>query len=175
MAWSILLVNVHLRSRERATASDISFDCFSLRDDILRVERGRGHRRTLLTGDFNLDPFDIGLCDRRAIWGTMDRRLASRRQTHDGVFYNPMWSRQGDDSPGPPGTYSRSSDDHHDYAFHTFDQVLIRPELVPHLEKLEVARQLGDTALVSDADIPRKEVSDHLPLIVELTQGVIDE
>lgn len=175
-----LIVIVHLRSRMHATPSHIGLDTVALRDDILKTEAQEGHRRTVVIGDFNLDPFDLGLCDRRLLLGVMDRRLAVRLDgsptARDAIFYNPMWSRLGDDSRGPPGTYYRSGDDHHDYFFHTFDQVLVRPGLVDRLRGVDVLRRLGAVDLVSPADRPRPDVaSDHLPLVVELSRGGSDE
>lgn len=102
----------------------------------------------------------------------MDRRQAERMTravtTRDAAFYNPMWSRLGDESPGPPGTWHTSSDNDAEYFFHTFDQVLIRPELIPSFNNLEVPRKLGDVSLVSGNDIPRQGISDHLPIIFDL-------
>ena len=181
-AFSLTLAAVHLRSRMHATASDISIDCGVLRHEIIAAERAARHRNTLVMGDFNLDPYDFGLCDRRLILGVMDRRLAARldassdEQLRGAVFYNPMWSRMGDDSPGPPGTFYASSEDHHDYRFHTFDQVFVRPALVPRLGAVTVPRRLGVVQLVSEMDLPRKAaVSDHLPVIVEIESGAADE
>lgn len=179
---SLTLAVVHFRSRMYATASDISIDCGVLRHELLAAERAAGRQDTVVLGDFNLDPYDYGLCDRRLMLGVMDRRLAVRlarskdAETRGAVFYNPMWSRMGDDSPGPPGTYYASSDDHHDYRFHTFDQVLVRPSLLPRLASVTVPRRLGETPLVTEMDLPRQgALSDHLPLIVELESGAVDE
>lgn len=179
---ALTVAAVHFRSRMHATASDISIDCGALRQEIMAVERAVRHRNTLVMGDFNIDPYDFGLCDRRLMLGVMDRRLAARLdassdvQLRGAVFYNPMWSRMGDDSPGPPGTYHASSEDHHDYRFHTFDQVLVRPSLVPRLSAVTVPRRLGTVDLVSKMDLPRKAaVSDHLPVIVEIESGAADE
>lgn len=178
----LTLAAVHLRSRMYASASDLSLDCSALRNDILSVEQAERDRNTLVMGDFNLDPYDFGLCDRRLLLGVMDRRLAARMEAshnadiQSAVFYNPMWSRMGDESPGPPGTYYTSTDDHHDYRFHTFDQVLVRPPLVPSLVAVTVPRRLGTIDLVQVSDLPRKaDVSDHLPVIVDLEPGAADE
>lgn len=172
------LCAVHLPSRLRASASDVSLDCFAVRRRVLDVEARAGHRRTLIIGDFNLDPYDIGLNDRRLLIGVMDRRLAARmalsrrREVRDGIFYNPMWSRLGDDSVGPPGTYYARHDDHHDYRFHTFDQVLVRPCLIPALQAVDVPRAVGGITLVSANDLPRaRTLPDHLPVLVELDLG----
>lgn len=165
----LLVGAVHFRSRMHATQRKISsLDAASIRAEILRAEERLRHRNTVLIGDFNLDPFDWGLSDRGIFWGTMERRLAQRLCNNDGVFYNPMWSRLGDGSRGPPGTFYYSNDADGDYSFHTFDQVLIRPELVPRFRhrNLKVLTRLDGEDLVNVNWIPQG--SDHLPLLLEL-------
>ena len=128
----------------------------------------------MVIGDFNLDPFDLGLSSRPFICGVMDRKLAIRRQKDDFVFYNPMWSRLGDGSTGPPGTFYRSNDDHRDYSIHTFDQVLIRPELLRWFDhdRLVVLDDLDGKPLTTANDLPKKGcASDHLPVCIELEEA----
>jgi hypothetical protein len=72
-----------------------------------------GHQNTVIIGDLNANPFEDALTAADGLHGVMDRRVASRRppnirgQRWD-YFYNPMWSRLGDESPGPSGTYWRA-------------------------------------------------------------------
>lgn len=53
-------------------------------------------------------------------------------------FYNPMWSLLGDATPGPPGTYYYSPSGHASYYWHTFDQVLLRPDLLDVFENRDL-------------------------------------
>ena len=86
-------------------------------------------------------------------------------------FYNPMWRFFGDAGTGPPGTYYRRHSDYVEYFWHIFDQVLIRPALLPNFnnEHLRVLTTTGQTDLVTSAGVPAKSVaSDHLPLLFRL-------
>jgi hypothetical protein len=51
-----------------------------------------------------------------------------------------------------------------------FDQVLIRPDLLDYfdIQDLRILTSDGDTNFLSRNGIPRKEISDHLPLIFKL-------
>lgn len=172
-APALLVVAVHLKSQLHLTPQRLSTQIGKLRKAIVQAEARADHRNTILMGDLNLDPFALGLNDRELLLGTMDRRqarrLAERRTMQDATFYNPMWSRLGDESPGPPGTWHTSRDSDGEHFFHTFDQVLLRPALIARFYGLEVPRTLGKTTLVTQNDIPRARISDHLPIIFNLS------
>jgi len=83
---------------------------------ILEAERRVGHARTVLIGDLNMNPFEAGMIAADGLNAVMDKRIAAKgfRKVSGKrmqFFYNPMWSRLGDESIGPSGTfYYRSSD-----------------------------------------------------------------
>jgi hypothetical protein len=143
---------------------------------ITEAERKVGHQRTLLVGDLNMNPFEPGIVAASGLNATMDRRIAERRErTIAGrqylFFYNPMWSLLGDASPGPPGTYYRNQTEHVAYFWHMFDQVLLRPALLPVFENadLKVLDTDGTTSFLRGIGIPNEDVaSDHLPLLFRL-------
>ncbi len=69
-----------------------------------------GHERTLIVGDFNLNPFDDGMIFPSGFGAMMTKGLVRKtREAHDrysGRFYNPIWARLGREVEGaPPGTY----------------------------------------------------------------------
>lgn len=173
---AITVFAVHFSSQSFTEPATISSEHFpGLRDMVLSTEKTHGDRHTLLLGDFNSDPFDEGLCRPDKLIGVMSRdearRLAGNRQKKtsskqkiDATFYNPMWSRLGDTSAGPPGTYWYA-DINRKYYWHTFDQVLIRPELIEHFSDLQVLDSLGGESLLDTHGRPdRSRWSDHLPL-----------
>jgi len=57
-----------------------------------------------------------------------------------------------------------------DLRWYMFDQVLIRPDLLDYfdIQDLRILTSDGDTNFLSRNGIPRKEISDHLPLIFKL-------
>jgi hypothetical protein len=83
-----------------------------------------------------VNPFEDALTAADGLQGVMDKQVAARpaRTVRGRVwdyFYNPMWSRLGDDSPGPPGTFWRAGSGLVNHFWNTFDQVLLRPGLLP--------------------------------------------
>lgn len=172
----LLIVAAHLPSRLHRTLEDLNFNATRLRVYIEETEEEVGHTRTVIIGDLNMNPFDSGVTSAEGFHGVMSRRVAERRQRRVGgqprrFFYNPMWSRLGDESIGPPGSYYYNNSSQVNYFWHTFDQVLIRPELLPHFrnENLRVLTQVGTRSLLTTNGLPDSSVaSDHLPLLLSL-------
>ena len=170
----LLLAVLHFHSLVSWEKEDQMFEVMNLHEDIVRVEDKVGHRRTILAGDLNMNPFDAGVVAARGLNAVMTRQLAERgertvaRRTYR-LFYNPMWGHFGDRTAGPPGTLYYSSAAHVDYFWHMFDQVLLRPELIGLLEQLNIIDSDGEESLLTDQGRPRRSVlSDHLPILVRL-------
>jgi hypothetical protein len=171
----LLLAAVHLPSKRDMSDQSQHFECYKLADEIRSAETVRKHERTLLVGDFNMNPFEAGMVAAGGIHGVMSRETALRaNRTVQGAqypfFYNPMWSLFGDYPSGPPGTmyYERAEDVC--YFWSLFDQVLLRPTLISHFDSasLRVLTEAGGKTLVSTKGRPLKEDSDHLPIVFSL-------
>lgn len=175
----ILLVAVHLRSKDRASDADQAALAPGYANEIQRIENKRGHRRTLLVGDLNMNPFDHGVVQASGFHAVPSHRIATGRgradqrgaRTLDGrdypFFYNPMWNCFGDERGGPPGTYYRDKGDPVAYFWHIYDQVLVRPSLVGRFQHadLQVLTKCGATSLLNARGEPDHEsASDHLPI-----------
>ncbi len=172
----ISLVFAHLMSRRHWSLRSQSAQVKVLADDIRSHEEDVGHRRTVLLGDLNLDPFDTALVDATGLHAMMTRhavRRGSREvQSRDyPFFYNPMWGFFGDRSDGPPGTCSfPQRGDPISYDWSIFDQVLIRPDLLKRFINVEIVTRIGDVSLAAPSSgRPNKAVgSDHFPIVLQL-------
>ncbi len=187
---SILLIGAHLHSPNNLSLADRAEWVRQLMPEIREVESDVGHSRTVLVGDLNMNPFDAGLIETSAFHALMSRalvdtvrRMKSRRSYLP--FYNPMWSLLGDQRIGlfdqqsrPAGTFF-----HENYQalsghfWQMFDQVLLRPELMDSLTRLEILESDGRSRLISRSGRPRRSaISDHLPLRFDLvlSQGSTD-
>ena len=146
-------------SKLRTTESDRLLDASQLAADIQLLEGHEGHERTLVAGDFNVNPFEAPVVWAGGLHGVMDARVAGReareiRGREYPMMYNPMRGVLGDRTPGPPGPY---------------DQVLVRPALVPHLSVVRVLDTDGTETLVTPNGLPDTvRGSDHLPLFFRL-------
>jgi hypothetical protein len=116
-----------LPSRLHFSDESMIFECANLAKMIEDQEEAWGHWRTILLGDLNVNPFEIGVVGTGGLHAVMSRDVASRgsrtvQSREYDFFYNPMWAHFGDRQGGVPGTY------YYDKAEHvaTFGTCLIR-------------------------------------------------
>ncbi len=172
----LLLVAVHLSSKLRLEAEEQSLLASRMPQMIDEAEKKVKHFRTVVMGDFNMDPFESGLTSSETLHAVMDRRVAARHlRTVQGrerrFFYNPMWNFLGDATAGPAGTYFYSNSAPITHFWHTFDQVLIRPDLLPNFkdENVLVLVAAGSISLLDAKGRPDTVIaSDHLPLLFKI-------
>ena len=178
----LLVVAVHLPSRLHQTDDGLSHLAARWRSAIEEAEKKVGHSNTLLVGDLNMDPFHSGVVSSEGFHGTMDRRIANRKtrtvlEEDRLFFYNPMWSLFGDESDGPPGTfYYNASSEPVNYYWHMYDQVLLRPDLIPFFpnRELRILTHTGSDSMLTSSGRPDADsASDHLPLLFKLDFPVI--
>lgn len=169
-----LLTVAHLPSKLHTDEHTQAVAVDELVADVARYEARRGHFRTALVGDLNMNPFEPGGSGARGLHGVNSATVAARetrevRGTEFRMFYNPMWGLRGDRSPGPSGTFYRGAADAVNYFWNTYDQVLLRPELAPRLSELEILATDGVESLLTPNGRPDDvNASDHLPLLFRL-------
>lgn len=174
----VLLAAIHLPSKLYQSDTDQSSLCCRWVGAIQQAEARVGHSRTVVVGDFNMNPFESGVVGSEGFHAVMDERIARRgsRQVlgqERAFFYNPMWHYFRNTRSGPLGTYFYDRSGRPvNYYWNTFDQVLVRPDLIDRFstEDLLVITAAGDTALLDASGRPDKEIaSDHLPIFFTLT------
>lgn len=170
----IIIVALHLQSKLHMKENEQIYQSVRIASAIEHAEQQVGHSRTLVIGDFNMNPFEDGIVGADGFHAVMDKVIAKKVcRTVQGkeckYFYNPMWSRMGDSSPGPPGTYYYSGG-HVSYFWNTFDQILLRPDLLDYFSdgNWQVLTKVGDFNLLSDNIGIKPSTSDHLPIIITL-------
>ncbi len=173
----LLLAMVHLPSKSYWTNDSQTLECAELSRMVQTEEQKVGHRRTLLLGDLNVDPFEPGMVGASGLHAMMTRQLAARQsRTVQGreypMFYNPMWGHFGDRTGGPSGSYYYERAEHVVHFWHLFDQVLIRPDVLNFcpIDPVSIITRAGETSLLSDSGKPDTDGgSDHLPVLLKLT------
>jgi hypothetical protein len=176
----LLVAAAHLPSKLHSSSNEQYFGARDLQIRIAESEARVGHSNTIVIGDLNMNPFETGMVAADGLHGVMSKGMAaggSRRFKGQqcSFFYNPMWSRLGDESLGPPGTYFYRDSGLECLFWHTFDQVLLRPSLLPYCrpDRLRVLTAIGEHTL-ADALGLHSGTGDHLPIFVELaTEGAI--
>lgn len=173
---AITLVAVHLPSKLHQKEDDQTLFCTRIIRYIEDAEQKAGHARTIICGDFNMNPFESGIVGAEGFHAVMDRRVAARKSRvvlgeERRFFYNPMWSYFGDASEGPSGTYYYGGSNQVTYFWNMFDQLLLRPDLLERFSKGDVSilTETESANLLSDKRIPDREFgSDHLPLLFSI-------
>jgi hypothetical protein len=171
----VLIVAAHLPSKLWLDDRDQYYRFRQLRQDIENAEGQVGHRNSIVIGDLNANPFDEAMIAADGLHGVMDKTTARRApravqgQSWD-FFYNPMWSRLGDESKGPPGTYYYARGGLVSYFWNTFDQILLRPGLLPYYdgESLTIISQVGGRDFLAPG-LAGQSSPDHLPIVVKLS------
>lgn len=171
----MLLALAHLPSKLNSAGRDQEFTARRLSRHIREVEMRRGHQRTLILGDLNANPFEESITTADGLHGVMTQSLArAKPRTFRGerfpFFYNPMWSRMGDLSLGPPGTWFRRESKLAATHWHTLDQCLLRPDLLPLFDPdaFSVLDRVGTVRLACERKVNRGDLPDHLPLVLAL-------
>ncbi len=171
-----LLVAVHLPDKRNFSSSSQYAEAAQLSVRIRNVEAQQGHARTVVVGDLNMNPFDAGVIGASGLHAVMTRQIALRQErvvqsnTYP-FFYNPMWGHLGDLHSGPPGTFYYEHAEHDVYFWNMFDQVLLRPTLLPMFQNdsLRILQTDGEVSLMTNAGRPSIATgSDHLPILFQL-------
>ncbi len=172
----ILIAAAHLPSRLFHSPESLVQECIILAGYIENEEGIVGHKRTILPGDLNVNPFESGVVGTAGLHAVLSRGVAARgsrvvqdRQHH--FFYNPMWSHFGDREDCPPGTYYYEKAEAVTYFWNMYDQVLLRPELLEGFtgDSLRILTAAGPTTLLDLSGRPDKvNASDHLPVVFGL-------
>jgi hypothetical protein len=176
----ILLAAFHYLDRRNNRPAKQHQKLKNYKKTLLEAERKAGHDRTILFGDFNMNPYEIGMLDPGAGLGalmTWDLAAVHGEKKGDGLprFYNPMWSVMG--RAEAPGTFYWDVDDPENPYWNCLDGVLVRDALRQAFrdEDLRILRwipgQSGERVdLIRLAEVHwRVTYSDHLPILFKLT------
>lgn len=166
-----ILALVHLPSKLYFNIDDQSAYASEIIREIEQIEIELGHRRTIVVGDFNMNPFENGMVNASGFHAIMDRRIVNKRSRKiKGIekhyFYNPMWQQIGK-KEGVLGTFYYNASKPLNYYWHMFDQVLIRADMLDLFDdsKLSIQTSSININLLSAEGIPNKiRYSDHLPI-----------
>lgn len=172
-----LLMVLHGPSKAAGwTPTSLGFEMVHFVTSLRTAQNTHNLSKSVVVGDFNMNPFEPGMVGASAFNAVMDARQARKgsrtiQNRSYGYFYNPMWSLLGDATPGPPATLFYDAYTQDELQWHMLDQVIVSPEMIDFLDvtSLRVVDTIGDHRLVTANGRPRKsKFSDHLPIYFEL-------
>lgn len=170
----VLLFGVHFQSKNSHSSDALKSIISKYFKDFLNIEKERKIDKTIIIGDFNVNPYDKVMIDALSVNSVMNRKVASRN-TRKAIgikkyyFYNPMWHLMGNYKRDVQGSYYLSSKYDTIY-WHTIDQIIVRPKLmeVIDIEKILFITKTDNINLLTSNGLPDKKISDHLPLLAEI-------
>ena len=173
----VSLIFCHLPSKINCNEDEQLTRARAINREINEYEQTNAKSRlTIVCGDFNMNPFDKGMVHCEGFHAVMDRNIAIKRSREVlGMdyyfFYNPMWGCLGDNGKGgTPGTHFYNPSDSIQYFWNMFDQVLIRPDLIPFFDdkSLKIVTSGKSYNLMNINGRIDKRISDHLPIMFNL-------
>lgn len=146
--------------------------------DLQTIEQEIGTENSMVVGDFNINPYEASCIDARyfhsiPVCSEAERRSRTVAGTEYFMFYNPMWNLLGDFQK-PYGTYYYNESGTQNTYWNIFDQVILRPALKERFLKdsLKILTETETRYLLDSSGHPDKNISDHLPIIFEITEEV---
>lgn len=166
---NVLVFIVHLPSKVHPT-KDAYFTSSQITKEINRVEHLYSTSKSMVIGDFNVNPFEKAMVHYSCFNAVMSVDIANHKfrkisNEEYAYFYNPMWSFFGDLSNFTPGTYlykTHSSDNN--YRWNMLDQMIMKPDLIPSFrpDSMQIINNYGVNELKLSKS--SENHSDHYPI-----------
>ena len=140
------------------------------------IELKVGHKKSVVVGDFNANPFDSIVGGIRGLHAIRVRDVGGKvtrsvlNEDYE-FFCNPMWSCYNGWEQGPPATHYFNGSGPHEVFWHMLDQVVLRPQALHMFSErnLRVLTEAGNTSLLTKNGLPDvRHTSDHLPVLFKL-------
>jgi hypothetical protein len=175
--WFLLFV-LHLDSAMFKDEDARSRRAISLSNVMRRVEEisfKKDDYRSIVVGDFNLQPYSAGIAGIDGFNATMSCIKAKEkyRLVKGNVrwfYFNPTWNVMGKNTNVQGSYYNNNDQKDLSMYWYNFDEVLIRPYFVDKFQwdSFKVIEKTAKYDFIKGKLINKKEFSDHLPLVFEI-------
>lgn len=168
---NILVGAFHLPSKLHSSDENIEVLLYQASMEIKEIKQ-ETRDFMILTGDFNINPFEKPML-KYSIFNTyphLDANINKKQVIHNTEYdkmFNPMWKFISNRNM-PMGTYYYNSTDYHALNWHVFDQFIISPKLMPYFKNVSILSRINRMSLLNNNNTINKEISDHLPILLEL-------
>lgn len=166
------LIFCHLKDSYSTDRSQLAGFTRLIVKEILEYEEMENNKRTLICGDFNMDPYESGMLEYDGFNAMQTGALAMKKYRNVNgkayqMFYNPMWGLMGDlHGREVPGTFYYAPSQPIQSYWHLLDQVIMRPDVIPVFDKkkLKIVTSGKHYNLLNSNNNINKSYSDHLPI-----------
>lgn len=164
------IVGVHLPSPSSSDSNDRKNIIRDIVQDINEREKEAKNRMTIVIGDFNCNPFDEEIIQKDSFNAVLFKSLIVQQEMikyRDRVwrrFYNPIIHFLSEDTNTYGSLYYSSGSA--PLYWNSYDQILVRKELIDCISSLQYIRKITGKGLIRDVK-PITSISDHLPLLVD--------
>lgn len=181
MGYQFLLGGVHFPSKLYTGEEDIKIVGRNFIEAIKESEKAVGHKKVIMTGDFNANPFESVITDFNYLHAIFDSSVVEQTRSRElfgiknQMFYNPMWNLLGD-ANHPKGSYYSDDGKACKLFWHIFDQVIMSADIIKAYKKdsLKILTGVGDSCFMNENGKPDKALySDHLPLYFALQEDLL--
>lgn len=178
---AILLVVVHLLSKMNKSDEGQLFCTSNVSRELVKYEQelfGTSDFKTIIVGDFNMQPYEPAMCGPMGFNATMSACQAkkiTRKAAGEEVYfyYNPMWALMGANRLVQGSYYNTNDNNYHAIYWYSFDSVLLRPHFVDcfNWDYFEIIEKTEKHNFVPNTTIDKEHYSDHLPIKFEIIGG----
>lgn len=168
------IIGLHLPAPPWATPSDRKSVIRKIVQDINELEKDSQNKKTVVIGDFNCNPFSEEIIEKDAFNAVLFKTLINEQEIVEyneekrRRFYNPLVHFLSETTQTLGSIYCSSGN--YQLYWNSFDQVLVRKELVEKIESIEYIKTVNGKSLVKKLK-PDNTISDHLPLVVCIRKG----
>ncbi|NMM64654.1 hypothetical protein HBE96_18770 [Clostridium sp. P21] len=171
----IMVFSLHLPSKMYLEERELSLHVPRIVREIEKLEEENKNDKTIVIGDFNMNPFSDGMVSSEGFHAVMSDKVAKEVQRkvlgeYRKYFYNPTWHLLGNAKNSTMGSYFYHKTPI-SYAWNVLDQVILRPSLIDKfcINDLKIISKINLNELLTESGIPDcRKYSDHLPIFFKL-------
>ncbi len=166
-----LMAGIHLPDRFTSDTSIRQAEIREIVRDICNLEEREKCCETFVIGDYNANPYDDEMVGILGFDAVLFKNVIEKQETHtvDGRrykrFYNPVLDYISEDKKQYGSFYYTGGSK--DIVWHCLDQIIVRKSLIDSIRSMKYLKKINKTDLISNTS-PKKAISDHLPLLVEI-------
>lgn len=168
-----LVCGTHLEDRRNYKSADRIQTISNIVSDVEENEDIFQCDNTIVIGDFNANPYDDELLSVYAFNSVLFKSVIQQNEmkewngTKKKRFFNPILHYISEET-GMYGSFYYSGSHETSY-WHCLDQAIVRKGLVNKISSVKYLKKIDGYELIKDIR-PNKEISDHLPLVIQFLE-----